>query len=142
MEITVKSQVHPTEDIEKVRTAIETLLGNVAIEIVERENHSEIVAPNITQDNLIPVRRLIQEKRILDAVRVRLLRNFNDLELTTVLHFDKQAALIGKIRLIDNDAELPPLGSIEIRIVFKTSSQFEEFLNWFSPRTKDGKIIN
>jgi predicted RNA binding protein with dsRBD fold (UPF0201 family) len=141
MEITVKSQVHPTEDAGKVREAIENLLGKGTFDIEDHENFSEIVVPVITQEGLNFIRRLIQEKRIIDAVRVRLLGNFNDLELTTGLDFDKQAAFIGKIRLIDNTVESPPLGAVEIRMTFKDLPQFREFLDWFSPRTKDGKVF-
>jgi predicted RNA binding protein with dsRBD fold (UPF0201 family) len=141
MEISIRSPVYPTEDIEKVRRAIETLLGRIPLEIIECENYTKLVSSNITQDDLISIRRLIHEKRILDAARIRLLKNYNDLEATTDLFLDKQAAFIGKIRLIDNDAESPPLGSIEIQIAFKTQFQFEEFLDWFSPRTRDGKIV-
>jgi predicted RNA binding protein with dsRBD fold (UPF0201 family) len=141
MEISIKSPVYPTEDIEKVRRAIETLLGRIPLEVIEYEDCAELVCSSITQDNLLSIRRLIHEKRILDAVRIRLLKNYNDLESTTGLYLDKQAASIGKIRLIDNDAELPPLGSIEIQIAFKTQFQFAEFLDWFSPRTKNGKIV-
>lgn len=141
MEISIRSPVYPTEDIEKVRRAIETLLGRIPLEIIECENHTELVSSNITQDNLISIRRLIHEKRILDATRICLLKNYNDLEATTDLFLDKQAAFIGKIRLIDNNTESPPLGSIEVQIAFKTQFQFEEFLDWFSPRTRDGKIV-
>jgi predicted RNA binding protein with dsRBD fold (UPF0201 family) len=141
MEISIKSPVYPTEDIEKVRRAIEALLGRIPLEVIEYENYTELVSSSATQDNLVSIRRLIHEKRILDAVRKRLLKNYNDLESTTGFYFDKQAASIGKIRLIDNDAELPPLGSIEIQITFKTQFHFEEFLDWFSPRTKDGRIV-
>jgi predicted RNA binding protein with dsRBD fold (UPF0201 family) len=58
------------------------------------------------------------------------------------MFFDKQAAYTGKIRLIDNNHEDPPLGSIEIKFEFSSGSQFEEFLDWFSPRTKNGRVIS
>ena len=100
----------------------------------------EIYSSSITgKANFALLRQLVHDKRILAAVRVRLLKNLD--EFTTFMYLDKQAAYTGKLRLIDNIQENPPLGSIEIRFEFESESQFEEFLDWFSPRTKDGRII-
>ncbi|MFW9956914.1 MAG: RNA-binding domain-containing protein [Candidatus Odinarchaeota archaeon] len=141
MIITVRCLVHPTEDVERVKASIETHLGKIPIKVVEHSKLIELTSSNANREILSTVRQLIHEKRILAAVRTRLLKNYNDLDYTTSIHLDKQAAYVGKLRVVDNDVETPPLGSIEIHIVFETGHQFEEFLDWFSPRTKDGKVI-
>lgn len=141
MEITIKCPVHPTEDVERVKAAIETYLGKIPLESIEHNQIIELTASSESQDTLSTVRQSIHEKRILDAVRSRLLKNYNDLDFTTNIHIDKQAAYVGKLRVIDNDIENPPLGCIEIYVAFETNSQFERFLDWFSPRTKDGRVI-
>jgi predicted RNA binding protein with dsRBD fold (UPF0201 family) len=115
------------------------ILGSITIERSEFDEFTEIYSPDVNKTSFAILRQLIHEKRILDAVRVRLLKNLD--ELTTFMFFDKQAAYTGKIRLIDNVNEDPPLGSIEIRFEFSSETQFEEFLDWFSPRTKDGRVI-
>ncbi|PNX50521.1 MAG: hypothetical protein BV458_13055 [Thermoplasmata archaeon M9B2D] len=141
MEITIKCIVHPTEDVERVKMAIETYLGKISLKAVEHGQFIELTSSNENREILSIVRQSIHEKRILGAVRTRLLKNYNDLDFTTNIHIDKQAAYVGKLRVIDNDVENPPLGSIEIYIVFETTSLFEEFLDWFSPRTKGGRVI-
>jgi len=142
MEITIRCPVHPTEDTERVKKAVETHLGNVPLEMVKHNQILEMTYTGTERHCLSLVRQSIQEKRILAVVRTRLMKNFNDLEYTTSMHLDKQAAFVGKFRLIDNDDENPPLGSIEIHFLFTSFPLFQEFLDWFCPRTKDGKVIN
>ena len=140
MKSTIRCIVHPTEDQERIEKAIENILGSVSFSSSKFDEFTEIYYPDATNANLAVLRQFIHDKRILDAVRVRLRKNYD--ELTTYLHFDKQAAYTGKIRLIDNTQEDPPLGIIEIAFEFTSQSEFDEFLDWFSPRTKDGRIIN
>lgn len=139
MHFIVKSLAYPTENPQRVQEAIENIFGSIPIEIVKKVNFSEISSPELVQTHLTHIRQAIHDKRIIDATRVRLLRNRD--ELTTMIFLDKQAASVGKLRLLDNENEDPPLGSIELRMNFVTDSEFEQFLTWFSPPTKDGKII-
>ena len=140
MKATIRYPVFPTEDIEKAETAVGNLLGPIEFTIDEFSERVDLVAISEHREQFGYLRQSIHSKRILDAVRVRLLKNLD--EFTTFLYFDKQAAFVGKPRLIDNIHEEPPLGSIEINFEFKSQIKFEEFLDWFSPRTKDGKVIN
>ncbi len=140
MKSIIRCIIHPTEDFERVEEAIGNILGSVSFSTTEFDEFIEIYYPEATIANLTILRQFIHEKRILDAVRVRLRRNYD--ELKTYLHFDKQAAYNGKIRLIDNTQEDPPLGTIEIIFEFASQTEFEEFIDWFSPRTKDGRIIS
>jgi predicted RNA binding protein with dsRBD fold (UPF0201 family) len=59
----------------------------------------------------------------------------------TRMCFDKQAAYHGKLRLVDDRQEEPPLGLVEIMIRFSSEEEFEAFLVWFAPPTKDGHVI-
>ena len=140
MKSIIRCIIHPTEDPERIQGAIENILGSVSFSLSKFDEFTEFYCSDTTKANLAILRRLIHDKRILDAVRVRLRKNYD--ELITYLHFDKQAAYAGKIRLIDNTQEDPPLGTIEITFEFTSHSEFEEFLDWFSPRTKDGRVIN
>jgi len=140
MKSTIRCIVHPTEEIQRIEKAIENILGPITLSATKFNEFIEIYSSSITgKANFALLRQLVHDKRILAAVRVRLLKNLD--EFTTFMYFDKQAAYTGKLRLIDNSQENPPLGSIEIRFEFESESQFEEFLDWFSPRTKDGRII-
>lgn len=139
MKFTIRCVVHPTEEIQRIEKAIENILGPVTLSTTKFDEFTELYSSNATKTDFALLRQLIHEKRILDAVRVRLLKNLD--EYTTFMFFDKQAAYTGKLRLLDNTHEDPPLGYIEIRLEFESESQFEEFLDWFSPRTKDGRVI-
>ena len=140
MKSTVRCIIHPTEDVQRVERAIENILGSITFSLTKFDEFTEIYSSNANKTNFAVLRQLIHDKKILDAVRVRLLKNLD--EFTTFIQFDKQAAYSGKIRLIDNINENPPLGAIEIRFEFESEPQFEEFIDWFSPRTKDGRVIN
>jgi predicted RNA binding protein with dsRBD fold (UPF0201 family) len=139
MKSIIRCIVHPTEDPQRIERAIENIIGSIPLSSTKFDEFTEFYFPDVDKTNLSLLRQLIHDKRILDAVRVRLLKNHD--EFTTYLHFDKQAAYTGKLRLLDNTHEDPPLGSIEITFEFESEVQFEEFLDWFSPRTKDGRII-
>jgi len=139
MKSTIRCIIHPTEEIQRIKKAIENLFGPITLSTTKFDEFTEIYSSNVSSSSFAALRQLVHDKRILDVVRVRLLKNLD--ESTTFMFFDKQAAFIGKLRLIDNIHEDPPLGSIEIRFEFESESQFEEFLDWFSPRTKDGRII-
>ena len=139
MQISVKCLVYPTEDSDRVKKAIENIFGIVPIQISKRDEIIELVGTELHRDILSHIRQIIHDKRIIDAVRVRLLRNRD--EFTSFIFLDKQAAFVGKLRLLDNEDETPPLGPIELKIDFATKPEFEDFLIWFTPPTKDGKII-
>jgi len=140
MKSTIRCIVHPTEEIHRIETAIENILGPITLSATKFDEFTELFSSNTSKDSFAMLRQLVHDKRILAAVRVRLLKNLD--EYTTFMYLDKQAAYTGKIRLIDNIHEDPPLGSIEIRFEFESESLFEEFLDWFSPRTKDGRIVD
>jgi predicted RNA binding protein with dsRBD fold (UPF0201 family) len=59
----------------------------------------------------------------------------------TSVFFDKQAAYHGKLRLIDETEEEPPLGCIELEIMLEDEADFNEFIAWFVPPTKDGRVV-
>ena len=139
MEVLVICPVNPTEDTKKVFTALENLLGRSDF-TTTGNGDSQISVTYVNRDVINPVRQTIHETRIIDAARKRLKSNWNG--TSTNIHFDKQAAFAKKLRIIDDDQELPPLGSIEMVLSFKSEQEFEEFVNWFTPPTKDGRIVN
>lgn len=140
MEILIICPVNPTEDINKIGKAFENLLGRSDFETVDTADVSEISASYTNRDTINLVRQTIHETRIIDAARKRLQSNWNG--TSTKIYFDKQAAFARKLRIIDDNLELPPLGCIEIVLSFDSEQEFEEFVYWFTPPTKDGKIIN
>jgi predicted RNA binding protein with dsRBD fold (UPF0201 family) len=139
MDILVRCLVNPTEDPQKVEQALKNIIGPQKVTLEKHNEISEFVFNESKQDCLGFVRQSIHEERIIDAARKRLLKNWNG--TSTQIHFDKQTAYIGKLRVIDDSTAPPPLGTIEIVIIFEEETQFEEFLHWFTPPTKDGRIV-
>jgi predicted RNA binding protein with dsRBD fold (UPF0201 family) len=139
MDIMIRCPVNPTEDSQKVEQSLKNIIGPHNITHEELDDISELVFSDSKQDSLGFVRQSIHEERIIDAARKRLLSNWNG--TSTQIHFDKQTAFIGKLRIIDDSMTLPPLGTIEILLVFDNESQFDEFLHWFTPPTKNGRVI-
>ncbi|MFW9805822.1 MAG: RNA-binding domain-containing protein [Candidatus Thorarchaeota archaeon] len=140
MEITLICPVKPTEDIKRVKIAFENLLGKSDFIISEIDAESEISASLANRDDVSFIRQAIHEARIIDAARKRLESNWNG--TSTLMHFDKQAAFLRKLKIIDDNQELPPLGGIELIVSFDSEQEFYDFVNWFTPPTKDGKIIS
>ena len=141
MEVLIICPVNPTEDINKVGEALENLLGRSEFTTINNDDGVlDLSATYANQDAVNLVRQTIHETRIIDAARKRLRLNWNG--TSTKIYFDKQAAFVRKLRIIDDNLELPPLGSIEMLLTFDSEQEFDEFVNWFTPPTKDGKIIN
>ena len=141
MEVLIICPVNPTEDINKVGEALENLLGRSDFTTINNDdNVLNLSATYTNRDAVNLVRQTIHETRIIDAARKRLRLNWNG--TSTKIYFNKQAAFVRKLRIIDDNLELPPLGSIEMLLTFDSEQEFDEFVNWFTPPTKDGKIIN
>ena len=142
MEVTVCCPVFPTEDKLSVETALANLFLIQELEEQETENHIELKALWNDSSSLSSIRQRIHELRIIDVVRKRLVSNWDDLNTMTHLCFEKQAAYVDKLRVVDDAQETPPLGFIEITIRFQSTSEFENFLNWFAPRTSSGRMAD
>ncbi|MFW9810443.1 MAG: RNA-binding domain-containing protein [Candidatus Thorarchaeota archaeon] len=140
MDVLISCPVYPTEDILRVKRALETIIGPQNITTEKNDEISELVFTSSKRETLNIVRHTIHDLRIIDTARKRLRSNWNG--TSTQIYFDKQAAFIGKLRIIDDSTELPPLSAIEVSVVFKDKTQFDEFLLWFTPPTKNGRILN
>ncbi|MHA2377990.1 MAG: RNA-binding domain-containing protein [Candidatus Thorarchaeota archaeon] len=138
MHIAAKASVHPTEDEKRVEAALGTLFVHDSLSTKTEDRQVTIYSTK--RSSLDFVRTKIHTLRIIDAVRSRLLSNW-DGEETTVC-FDKQAAYHGKLRLVDERQEEPPLGLIEITISLESEEEFEALVAWLAPPTKNGHVIN
>lgn len=109
----VEAEVNPTEDEEKVRTAINNVLGNASIEIKPSHKGSILTAEAKGQDALIKLRNLLRSDRIRDAAR-RLL--FKSIRGKAIIFFlNKQVAFAGHVSFSEETAE-SPLGPIRFSI--------------------------
>ena len=142
MELTVCCPVYPTEDKQLVETALANLFLIQESEEQEAETYTELKTLWNDPSSLSSIRQRIHELRIIDVVRKRLVSNWDDLNAMTHLCFEKQAASVDKLRVVDDAQENPPLGFIEIAIKFQNTSEFENFLDWFTPRVSSGQVAD
>ncbi len=139
MQVRIHSVAYPTEDMQRVSRAIESILGRIQL---SHADDGEVVRLDgtLNQSGLLGgLRQAIHDRRIIDAVRSRLQRN--RVENTSRLMFDKQAALQGRVRLLDDSIETPPLGSILLEFRAESETEFNSFMNWFVPPTEDGRVV-
>ncbi|MHA1577176.1 MAG: RNA-binding domain-containing protein [Candidatus Thorarchaeota archaeon] len=128
----------PTEDFQKISVALSNLFPNIAIDFATSQPEDEILINISGEESVAFLRQYIHEARIIDAVRKKLVSNWTGSE--TKIHLDKQSAFIGKLRLID-EADDVSLGTIETKLIFEDDVEFEKFLLWFVPPTKDGRVV-
>lgn len=139
MQIQVTCPIYPTEDKSRIETALTNLFIDSCFEEKVLHMHTVIHLTGSKKEILIWLRDRIHTNRVIDAFRSKLMTNWDGQE--SILHLDKQTAHKGKLRLVDYPDFVPPLGCIEILMVFESTSEFEEFILWFTPPTKDGHIV-
>lgn len=137
MHVGVRSQVFPTEDENRILSALTNFFPGKDTKY--RFENCVVSMNTDRKESLELVRNAIHSSRIIDTVRSSILRNLIGLE--TRILVDKQAAYYGKLRLVDDREEEPPLGSIWISISFADDEELEAFLKWFVPPTKNGRIV-
>jgi predicted RNA binding protein with dsRBD fold (UPF0201 family) len=121
----VEAEVNPTEDEEKVRTAINNVLGNASIIVTPAARGSTLKAEAKGQDSLIKFRNILRGDRIRDASR-RLL--FKATRGNTIrFYLNKQVAYAGHISFSEETAE-SPLGPLHFTIETDDPQQLVEWL--------------
>jgi predicted RNA binding protein with dsRBD fold (UPF0201 family) len=139
MHILVSSPVYPTEDRNRVEQGLSNLF--VSSQFVQRTlgERSILATESEERASLNWLRQCVHDLRIIDATRARLTANWNG--SSTILRLDKQMAFMGRARVIDDSEETPPLGCIEVQLDFEHEEAFRGFVAWFTPPTKDGRVI-
>ncbi|MCL5876781.1 MAG: hypothetical protein M1540_03105 [Candidatus Bathyarchaeota archaeon] len=128
----VEAEVNPTEDEEKVRTAINNVLCNAAIIVKPAQRGSTLFAEAKGQDSLTNLRKMMRNDRIRDAAR-RLL--FKSTRGNTISFFlNKQVAYAGHVSFSEETAE-SPLGPIRFKIETDNAPQLVEWLAEKTERT-------
>ena len=133
VEVTIflEADVNPTEDEEKVRTAINNVLGNASITIKQAQRGSTLFASAEGQDSLIKLRNLLRNDRIRDAARRILFKSIRG--KTISFYLNKQVAFAGHVSFSEETSE-SPLGPIHFTIETENASQLVE---WLAEKSKD-----
>ncbi|MGD0819066.1 MAG: RNA-binding domain-containing protein [Methanomassiliicoccales archaeon] len=121
--MTIRTPLRPTEEAEKVRTAILNLFPDSEITI----GQGEVVAKTVSLDRF---KTMIRNQRILDSIRHSLLAGVSS--GCTVISLNKQAAFVDRVSLSEGRTAL---GNIEVTI---ESEGIERLIDVVAPRTVDG----
>jgi predicted RNA binding protein with dsRBD fold (UPF0201 family) len=130
--------VYPTEDTNRISQSLKNIFPEASFLIEEQQRKVWINSSLLGQKSLETLRSIVHETRIIDAMRKIITSSWTG--TISTIQLDKQALLGRKINLIDNSGN-PPLGCVEIILSYNTEDEYESFLRWFTPLTKDGKII-
>jgi predicted RNA binding protein with dsRBD fold (UPF0201 family) len=122
-------EINPTEDEEKVKRAVENLLGNAEFEIKQQRQGSLLVAKAEGMDGLTKFYNLLRRERIRDATRRVLFGGLSGKSI--VFYLNKQVAYVGHISFSQPTAE-SPLGPIKVQIQCDNP---RELIEWLAPKT-------
>ena len=120
--------VYPSEDPEKVKTAILKIFPDAKLEISENQIEG-------TTDNLKKFAIQIRKQEILDTARALLLRGMRGSTNRTVVRLNKQVAYMG---LVSFSEERTVLGTIKVTI---EDDELEALIQDVAPETVDGKEV-
>lgn len=122
-------KVNPTEDLEKVKAAVERVFGNLEFKFRAEGERRTLLFTSSSQDSLSKFKRIIRQDLIRDAVRKHLKARIKDNHVRFFLN--KQVAYAGHISLCEPEGE-SPLGPIEIEI---ECSDPEKLVDWLTEKS-------
>jgi predicted RNA binding protein with dsRBD fold (UPF0201 family) len=129
--VEVSAHVNPTEDRDRVQSAIERIFNGLEYELQEREGFTTRLVGTGGRDSLEPLHELLRSRKILDTGR----RNMHIEGSTVTFTLNKQAATVGKVSFPAGDE---PLGSIWVEIVTQDADEAGRLVDWLAPPTKNG----
>ncbi|MCL2359567.1 MAG: hypothetical protein LBH74_06040 [Nitrososphaerota archaeon] len=129
VDVLVETDINPTENEEKVRIAINNVLGGATFTVKPAQRGSILTAHAKSQDSLTKLRNLVRNDRIRDATRKLLLKKIR----TDTINFylNKQVAYAGHVSFSEETAE-SPLGPL--RFTIKTDNP-QQLIEWLAEKT-------
>ena len=138
MKFTIRCPVYPTEDSNCIMQSLLAFFPKCTFTLIDGDRKKWFESEFSDIKYLENLRSLIHEFRIIDASKRLITISWTGTMFT--FRFDKQVAIRNKINLVD-DSESPSLGFIELLAYCESEEVYHSFLNWFTPLTKDGKIV-
>jgi len=115
--------INPSEDIDKIRTAV----SNVLIDMDEKIVGNSLIATSNNYESLSKIYEIVRAKNIKKVYRRNLRQNIVD--DSTWFYLNKQAAFANVIALCDEDNQ-SPLGPIKIVL---QSKNIRDVIDWLVP---------
>lgn len=128
-EVEIQVEVNPTEDIGRVRQAVENIFGNLNFEEKQQHTRNLLIAHGEGSETLAKFSHLLRRERIRDAARAVLRQGVRGNIITFFLN--KQVAYAGHISFCEPVAE-SSLGPIKVRI---KSGDPRNLIEWLVPKT-------
>lgn len=126
----VEVEVNPTESEEKVRRAVENVLGSIPLEFKPSpQGGGMLIGEARGLEALSKLYNLLRRERIRDAARGVLFEGMNDNIIT--FYLNKQVAYVGHLSFSKAMAE-SPLGPIKVEIRCGNPRQL---IDWLAPRS-------
>lgn len=119
-------EIKPTEDEERVRSALLNIIQPEKISTVENEVKKILIAESNMIESLNKLRNIFKRRRILNAARSLLKQSINNGRI--IFYLNKQAAYMGYASFCNFYGE-SPLGPIMIEI---TCDDPEEVIDWLT----------
>ena len=129
IDLQVEVVVTSTEDLEKVKVALENVFGNIDFEVKPQRRGSLLIAKAHGLDGLTKLYNLLRRERIRDAARGVLFDGLSKRSL--VFYLNKQVAYAGHLSFSKPVSE-SPLGPIKVQI---NCDNPRELIEWLAPKT-------
>jgi uncharacterized protein len=123
--VIIETEVNPTEDEEKVRQAVNNVVGNAEITVKPAARGSTLTAEAKGQESLVKLRNIMCNDRVRDASRRILFKSIRGETLS--FYLNKQVAYAGHVSFCEETAE-SPLGPLRFRIKTDDAPQLVEWL--------------
>jgi predicted RNA binding protein with dsRBD fold (UPF0201 family) len=124
----VEVEVNPTEDLEKVKLAVENIFGAVTFEVESRTWGQLLIAETTGTEGLTKLHNLLSREQIRAAARKVFFNGMNEKSVT--FYLNKQVAYAGHISFCQQTGE-SPLGPIKVQI---RCSNPQELIEWLTPK--------
>jgi predicted RNA binding protein with dsRBD fold (UPF0201 family) len=124
----VEVEVNPTEDLEKVKRAVENIFGAAKFKVKSRNWGRLLIAETTGTGGLTKLYNLLSRERIRAAARKVFLSGMGDKSVT--FYLNKQVAYAGHISFSQQTAE-SPLGPINVQI---RCDNPRKLIEWLTPK--------
>ena len=126
--ISVDIEANPTEDPNKVRVAVQKVLGDFQLDIVEDRGGKRLLGEAEGLEMLSSFRDLLKREQIRTAARRVLFNGLRENMIT--FYLNKQVAYVGHISFSQSSGE-SPLGPIRVTI---QCAKPHQLIDWLAPR--------
>ena len=129
IKIRVRVEVNLTEDLEKVKRAVENVFSAAEFEVKPGQKGNLLMAKAKGMEGLSKLYNLLRRERIRDAARRVLFKGLRKNSIT--FYLNKQVAYAGHVSFCQPVAE-SPLGPVKVQI---TCDNPKELIEWLAPKT-------